>query len=124
MVGLLVLAWAVVVMHAGVAQAGMGHGPTPMSMPMSMSSVAAISQPGCVHPAPGSPTGPHTAMITDSCLTTPAVPGLDHTPTQALATVCFVLPRQAIRAPADSDHRTSRPPPAPDPVTELSVNRT
>ena len=63
-------------------------------------------------------------MVADSCLTTPAVAVIDHTPTQALATVCFVTPRHPMLAYDGCDGRTSHPPQGRDPVTELGVNRT
>lgn len=63
-------------------------------------------------------------MMAGSCATTPVVPVTDHTPTQALATVCFVAPRHPMLAYDGCDERTSHPPLGRDPVTELGVNRT
>lgn len=131
MAGLLLLAWAVLVMHSGVAGPGMGHGSSSMSMSDSPSdsvsvsvSTASSAEAACSHPGQPSPNVPHSAMTIDTCLTTPAVSSIDHTPIQALAMVCFVAPRPRSLTSSGCGPHTVHRQRAPDPVTDLGVNRT
>ena len=135
MAGLLLLAWAVLVMHSGVAGPGMGHGSSSMSMSDSQSdsdavsvsvsvSTASSAEEACSHPGQPSPNVPHSAMAIDSCLTTPAVSSIDHTPIQALTVVCFVAPRPRSLTSSGCGPRAVHRQRAPDPVTDLGVNRT
>ncbi len=117
---LLLVAGAVLAMHAGFGQAAGDHG----SSPMSGSSVAAMPLTPNEASSGHDPALPEMAAMAHMCASTPAVAhaetGVDplRTPTLPAYVVNLSGSTQMSRAAA------GRPPPTPDPVTELGISRT
>lgn len=140
---LLLLAGALLLMHAGVGQAASCPGSSSMvgSPAMTSTSIPSDAPTGSppstgsipsagstLHPTSASsgqePSAPDMAAMTDMCVSTPALSCLDLG--TALPTA-WLLPTYVVGLAPSTQAcwaGTSRPPRAPDPVTELGVSRT